>query len=130
MNDQSTRNTENQMLVALLGEFPSPESLREAAARCREEGFVRFDAYSPFPIHGIERAAGIRATRLPWLVLIGGIVGGGFALWLQWWTNAVDYPLVISGKPFFSLPANIPVIFELTVLFSAFAAFFGVLALN
>ncbi|HID21838.1 MAG TPA: DUF3341 domain-containing protein, partial [Planctomycetaceae bacterium] len=130
MNDQAKENLKKETLAALLGRFSSPESVREAAARFREEGFVQFDVHSPFPIHGIEKAVGIRGTRLPWLVLLGGMGGGVFALWLQWWTNAVDYPLIISGKPLFSLPANIPVIFELTVLFSAFAAFFGALLLN
>lgn len=73
---------------------------------------------------------GIRYTQLPWLVLICGVTGAVVALLMQWWTNAVDYPLNISGKPLFSLPANIPVTFELIVLFSAFAAFLGSLALN
>ena len=73
---------------------------------------------------------GIRPTILPWLVLGAGITGGVVALLMQWWTNAVDYPLNISGKPLFSLPANIPVTFELIILFSALTAFFGVLVLN
>ena len=71
----------------------------------------------------MERAMGIRPTLLPWLVLAAGIAGAAVALLLQWWTNAVDYPLVISGKPLFSLPANIPVTFELIVLFSAHCGF-------
>jgi mono/diheme cytochrome c family protein len=117
-------------LAGLLAEFDGPHSLRAAAARLRDEGFKRWDAYSPFPVHGMERAMGIRPTPLPWLVLAAGVAGAAVALWLQWWTNAVDYPLVISGKPLFSLPANIPVIFELIVLFSALAAFGGTLVFN
>ena len=74
-------------------EFDGPESLLAAAARLREEGFRRWDAMSPFPIHGMERAMGIRPTRLPWLVLAAGIAGAAAALVLQWWTNAVDYPM-------------------------------------
>jgi len=117
-------------IAGLVAEFDGPEALLAAAAKIREAGYSRFDAHSPFPVHGMERAMGIRPTILPWLVLGAGILGGAAALLLQWWTNAVNYPLVISGKPLFSLPANIPVTFELIVLFSAFAAFGGVLVLN
>jgi mono/diheme cytochrome c family protein len=81
-------------------------------------------------VHGIERAMGVSRSRLPWLVLGAGLTGGLVALGMQWWTNAVDYPYLISGKPFFSLPANIPVIFEVIVLFSALTAFFGNLVLS
>jgi hypothetical protein len=73
---------------------------------------------------------GIRGTRLPFLVLGGGLTGLGLATLMQWWMNAVDYPFQISGKPLFGLPANIPIMFELTVLFSAFATFFGMWGLN
>ena len=73
---------------------------------------------------------GVKSTKLPWLVLFGAATGSGLGLLLQWWTNAVDYPLIISGKPLFSLPANIPVIFETTVLFGALSAFIGMLAFN
>jgi mono/diheme cytochrome c family protein len=113
-----------------LAEFPGPEALLAAAAKIRDAGYRRWDAHSPFPVHGIERAMGLRPTILPWLVLGAGITGAAAALLLQWWTNAVDYPLLISGKPLFSLPANIPVTFELIVLFSAFAVIGGVLVLN
>jgi mono/diheme cytochrome c family protein len=117
-------------VAGLLAEFTGPEALRAAASGVRDGGYRRWDAHSPFPIHGMERAMGIRPTILPWLVLGAGIGGAAAALLLQWWTNAVDYPFLISGKPLFSLPANIPVTFELIVLFSAFAAFGGVFVLN
>lgn len=117
-------------VAGLLAEFRSPDALRAAAARVRAQGFTRWDTYSPFPIHGMERAMGIRMTPLPWLVLAAGIAGAGAALLLQWATNAWDYPHITSGKPIFSLPANIPIIFELVVLFSALAAFLGTLAIN
>jgi len=118
------------VVAGLLAEFPSAETLKAAAARVRDEGFTRWDVHSPFPIHGIEQAMGIRPTPLPWLVLAAGIAGGVAAIAMQWWMNAVAYPLVISGKPFFSLPANIPVVFELVVLFAALAAFGGAMALS
>ena len=119
-----------QVLRGILAEFADPGTLVSAARSVREAGLKRWDSYSPFPVHGIEGAMGIRPTVLPWLVLGAGITGGAVALLMQWWTNAVNYPLNISGKPLFSLPANIPVTFELIILFSALTAFFGVLALN
>lgn len=118
------------ILAGVLAEFDGPEALLAAAEKVRDAGYRRWDAHSPYPVHGIEQAMGIRPTVLPWLVLGGGVAGGAVALLMQWWMNAVDYPLVISGKPLFSLPANIPIAFELIVLFSAFAAFGGALVLS
>ena len=123
-------STPPDRVAGLVAEFDSVDALKAAAARVRQEGFTRWDVHSPYPIHGIERAMGIRATPLAWLVLLGGIAGGLVALGMQWWMNAVDFPLVISGKPLFSLPANVPIVFELIVLFSALAAFGGAMALN
>jgi mono/diheme cytochrome c family protein len=118
------------VVAGVLAEFDGPETLKAAAERVRDAGWTRWDAHSPFPVHGIDRAMGIRPTRLPWLALAGGITGGAGAILMQWWMNAVDYPLNISGKPLFSLPANIPIAFELIVLLSAFGAFGAVLMLN
>jgi hypothetical protein len=121
---------EERKLWGILAEFTTPEVLLAAAAEVRDAGFRHWDAHAPFPVHGLNDAMGIRQTKLPLFVLGGGITGGGLALLMQWWMNAIDYPLIISGKPFFSLPANIPVYFELTVLFSALGAFLGMLAFN
>ncbi len=118
------------VLAAVLAEFDEPDALLAAAAAVRNAGYTRWDAHTPYPLHGIERALGIRPTILPWIVLSAGIVGAVVAMALQWWTNAVDYPLIVSGKPWFSLPANIPIAFELIVLFSALAAFLGAILLN
>ena len=117
-------------VVGVLAEFAGPNELVHAATVVRDRGFTKTDAFSPFPIHGIDAALGIRPTRMAWIVLCVGICGGIAALLMQWWMNAVNYPFLISGKPLFSLPANIPVVFEVIVLSSAFAAFFGMLALN
>lgn len=114
----------------MIAEFEGPQDLLHAAEQVRDNGFTRFDCHSPFPIHGMDEAMGEKRSPLGWIVGIMGLMGGGGALLLQWWTSAVDYPLVISGKPFFSLPAFIPVTFELTILLAAFGAVFGMFALN
>lgn len=117
-------------LEGLLADFQSPDQLLEAAKDLRDAGYQKIEAYTPFPVHGLQEVLRIPPTRLPWIVFFAGLVGGVLALAGQWWTNAVDYPFLISGKPRFSLPANIPVAFEVVILLSAFAAFFGMLALN
>jgi hypothetical protein len=114
----------------LLAEFDSVDALLAALVKVREAGFQRFDAFSPFPIHGLDESMGIRMSKLPWLVAAGGATGAGAALLLQWFTNGFDYPYLISGKPLFGLPAAIPITFELTVLFSAIGAFIGLMAAN
>lgn len=116
--------------VMVLGEFETAESLMSAAERVRDQGFVHWDCYTPYPVHGLDAKMGVRQTALPWLVLGGGITGLTVGLVMQWWMNAIDYPFLISGKPLWSVPANVPVMFELTILFSAFGAFFGMLAMN
>jgi len=117
-------------LYGLMAEFESPAELLGAAERAYEEGYRRMDAYTPFPVHGLAEALGFRRTRLPLLVLCGGIAGciGGY--FLQYWIAAIDYPLNIGGRPLNSWPAFIPVTFELTILVAALAAVLGMLALN
>ncbi|MGC4093657.1 MAG: DUF3341 domain-containing protein [Polyangiaceae bacterium] len=117
-------------LHGLLAEYESPWDLVEASKKVRDAGYKRWDTYTPFPVHGIDGAMGIKMTILPWLVLGAALTGLGTAIWLQWWTNAVDYPWLISGKPFWSIPANVPIMFELTVLFSALTTLGGMLVLN
>src|SRR5256885_1747417 len=116
-------------LVGLLAEYENVDRILNAARAVRRAGFTRWDVHSPFPIHGIDYAMGIRPTILPWLVLGGGLTGLIGGIWLQWYCNAYDYKFMISGKPLWSFPANIPVIFEMTVLFSALTAVFGMLGL-
>jgi hypothetical protein len=117
-------------LVGLLAEYTNVDQILKAARAVRRAGFTRWDVHSPFPIHGIDYAMGIKPTILPWLVLGMGVTGLATAIWLQWYTNAFDYKFLISGKPIWSFPANVPVMFELTVLFSAYTAVFGMLLLN
>ncbi|MEZ5988606.1 MAG: quinol:electron acceptor oxidoreductase subunit ActD [Planctomycetota bacterium] len=110
---------------AVVAEFSHPHDLAAACEKVRDAGFTRWDAYTPFPVHGLDDAMGIKPTILPWVVLAGGITGCGGGLLLQYWANSIAYPFIISGKPMFSIPANVPIMFELTILLSAFAAFFG-----
>jgi hypothetical protein len=117
-------------LYGVVAEFDSPEALLEAARTLRQRGFRRMDACTPFPVHGIDQALGIRRSPLGWLALGGGLTGAALALLLQWWTGAVDYPLIVGGKPLFAFEPSIPITFELTVLLAAFATVFGMLALN
>jgi len=114
----------------LLAEFATPADLVHAAASVRDAGYTKWDAHTPFPVHGLDSAMGIRPTRLPFLVLGAALTGTAGALLMQWWMNAVDYPIIISGKPFNSLPADIPVTFELTVLLASLTAFLGMLVAN
>ncbi|RLE27284.1 MAG: DUF3341 domain-containing protein, partial [Acidobacteria bacterium] len=113
-----------------LVEFDNVDDLIAGAERVRDAGYTRWDAHTPFVVHGLDRAMGIKPTRLPFLVLGGGAVGLAGGVGLQWWTNAVNYPFLISGKPLFSLPANIPVAFETTILVAAIMALVGMLGLN
>jgi hypothetical protein len=113
-----------------LARFAGPRELYQACERVRDAGYRKWDAHTPFPVHGLERAMGLRASRLPWIVLVGGLSGATGGMLLQWWVSVHGYPLVISGKPLFSWPAFVPVTFELGVLCAAIGAVFGMLGLN
>ncbi len=113
-----------------VGEFDDDRKLVAAARAAREFGFTRMDAYTPFPVHGIDEAIGIPRSPLGKIVACFGTFGLLSAIFLIWWTGAIDYPLVIGGKPLFSFVFSIPIMFELTVLFSAFATVIGMFALN
>lgn len=137
MAETSNNESKAQELVGLLAQFDDPETLVHACNEAREAGYKKMDAYSPFPVHGIDPAIGIKRSILPLIVLaiaLGAVVLG---LGLQLYANGQDtawpfpgYKFLISGKPIFSIPANIPVTFEIIVLSSAFATFFGMWILN
>ena len=138
MVEENTTEEETQ-LVGLLAQFDDPDSLVAACDQCRQSGFTSTDAYTPFPIHGIDPALGIKRSILPFIVLCVGITGLMIGLGLQFFanSNAFDsvspfkgYGYFIGGKPIFSVPANIPVTFEIIVLSSAFATFLGMWGLN
>lgn len=117
-------------LHGVTAEFDSVDSLMAACERIRDAGYKLTDAYTPFPVHGIDKALGIKPTALPWITFAGGLTGCLIGLFMQVWMNAIDYPYIISGKPYISLPAFIPVTFELTILLASFGSFLGMLALN
>jgi len=126
----ATERAAGGTLYGYLVEFDDVQTLLAAAEQVRDAGYTRWDAHTPFAVHGLDGAMGVRKTRLPYLVFASGLTGTACALLLQWYTNAFDYPFVISGKPVFSLPADIPVMFELTILFAAFGSLLGMLVAN
>ena len=114
----------------VFGEFETPEELLRAARRAHEAGYRRMDAYTPFPIHGLSDAMAFRPTKLPLVVLAGGLVGCATALLMMWFSATIHYPINVAGKPLASWPMFVPITFELTVLFAAFSAVFGMLGMN
>ena len=130
--------------VGLLAEFPDPGALVEAVEGLREKGYTEIDTFTPFPIHGMDRAMGLGVSKLGFMVFGGAVLGGLLGAFLQWWTSAgpqpdwwpgvltqfLGYPVNISNKPLFAWESSVPIIFELTILFSALTAVGGMLALN
>src|SRR5690625_4745837 len=121
---------DNNNIYGILAEFRNPRELVDAADTVRKSGYKEFDTYAPFPIHGMEKAMGLKDSSLGWIVLGGAVTGMVGILALMVWVMAYDYPLNISGKPFINIPIYVPITFEITVLLAAFAAVFGMLALN
>ncbi len=119
-------------LFAMGAELPSAAALYHAAEKIRDAGYRRWDVYSPFPIHGMDHAMGLKKSWLSALVFLGGLTGLTVAVILTFYPSSIEYPLIVAGKPvnFFTIPAFFPIMFELTVLLSAFTATFGMLALN
>lgn len=117
-------------IYGLMAEFAEPAALVEAARRTHAEGYRRVEGYSPFAIEELHHALGFRETRLPLVVLIGGLIGGLGGYGLQYWVSVVAYPLNVGGRPLHSWPAFVPVTFECTILAAALAAVLGMLALN
>lgn len=103
----------------IVGYYDDEEPLLEAAKKAADKNIKIYDCYTPFPVHGLDDAMGIKRSMLPYVTLVAGFVGLSIAVSLQVWTSAIDWPINIGGKPFNSIPAFIPVSFELTVLFAA-----------
>ena len=114
----------------IIAEFDNPSSLLKAGKAMNEKGYKKFDCHSPFPIHGMDNAMGLKRSPLGYIIALFAIIGGLVGLGLQTWVHSVEYPIVISGKPYFAWQAYIIVTFALFILFGAGAAVFGMLGLN
>ena len=113
-----------------VAEFGNPAEALAAAEKVRDAGFTRWDVFSPYPVHGMDRAMGLRNSRVGWFSFIGGVTGYTTGMLMIWFMNAMDYPLMVGGKPMFSPFSAFPPSYELTILFGAFGALFGMLFLN
>ena len=118
------------MRSGLVAEFASADDAVTAARLLRALGYEKLEAYTPFGVPELEAPLGITRTVIPWLVLGGALGGAVVAVLVTWWTNSVDYPVAVGGRPLWSFPAHVPIVFETMVLFAAGAAFVLALALS
>ncbi|NQY99977.1 MAG: DUF3341 domain-containing protein [Bdellovibrionales bacterium] len=114
----------------IAGIWTDDHAIIGAAAQTKALGIKKFDTISPFPLHGIDEAMGIPRSFIPWVTFIMGLAGCAFGTWFTWWTSAVNWPIIIAGKPHWSLPAFVPIIFECTILFAALSSVGAMFALN
>lgn len=122
--------TEQNDLYGIVAEFKNPKELIDIAKTMSKSGFSKFDTFSPFPIHGMDKAMKLKKSKLGWIVMGHALLGFAGAIAMMYYMAVVDYPMNISGKPFFNAPAWVPITFELTVLLSSFGAVFGMFFLN
>ena len=141
VTERPSRRPREPRFFGYLAEYATPSEVLQAAEKVREAGYSKWDCLTPFPVHGLDRAMGVKRTILPWIVLGGGLTGLALAIFMQWYVNSPHtqsaglyvlsgYPLNISGKPYWSVPANVPVMFELAVLIAALTTFVFVWALS
>lgn len=121
---------EQKATWGLLAEFEDPTALHKGCCVIRDGGFARWDAYSPFPVHTLDEAMGLKPSKVSWICGTGAAVGLSGALLMQWWMSAVDYKIVVNAKPYFAWEQFLPITFELSVLLASFGALLGMLALN
>ncbi|MBH55349.1 MAG: hypothetical protein CMI18_13530 [Opitutaceae bacterium] len=114
----------------LAADFENPHTLMKAAKRCRDKGFKSWDVITPFPVHGLEEAMGLKRSRVPFFTFIGGATGFITGTFIAWYMNAFDYPLIVGGKPLFSPVFPFPVMYELTILLAALSTIAGMFILN
>src|SRR5882672_3835148 len=114
----------------VIAEFTTPASIMHAAERVRDAGFTRWDVFTPFPVHGMDKAMGLKNSKVGWFSFLGGVTGYTCGMLMIWWMNAVDYPILIGGKPMFSPFSAFPPSYELTILLGSFGSLFGMLFLN
>jgi mono/diheme cytochrome c family protein len=116
-----------KILHSYTGIFDTPDEITHAAEKTVEKGYKKFDVHSPYPIHGMPKAMNLQPSKLGYVALVVGLSGALAAVLLTWWISAVDYPIVIGGKPLFSFPAYVPIIFEVTVLSASIATVLAML---
>jgi hypothetical protein len=126
----SNVSSSGKQLAGVIGFFDDPHALMTATEQVRDAKYKDFDTYTPYPVHGLLTSQGLERSALPFVTLAAGITGCTLGFLLEYWTSAVDWPINIAGKPFNSLPAFIPIIFELTILFSGLATVAGMFILN
>lgn len=114
----------------IIASFEGPADLLHAAEKVRDAGYKKFDCHSPFPIHGMDEAMGLKPSPLGFIAAVGSLCVGGFAVLMQWWCSTIGYPIVTSGKPLFSFQAFVSITFELCILGAALFTVFGMFALN
>jgi hypothetical protein len=112
---------DNKHLSGVIGFFEDPQVLLEAARKIREQNYEFWDTYTPYPVHGLEHAQGLKRSVLPFITFAAGLTGATLGFVLQYWTSAIDWPIIVGGKPFNSWPAFVPVMFECTILFAGLA---------
>jgi hypothetical protein len=128
---QTSETRSNQVAVwGLLAQYENPHDVYVACEKVRDAGYENWDACVPFPVHGLDKAMGLKPSKLPWIVLTCGITGSLLALFFEYWAMGNAYPFIVGGKPLNSLPAFVPVWYEITVLSSCLGAFFGNWILN
>ncbi len=120
----------DKKIYGLLAEFDNAQDIYRACEQVRDEGYSKWDSYTPFPVHNLDKAMGLPASKVPWISLIAGLTGAGLGMLLQWWISTTAYPTVISGKPFFSFQAFVPVTFELGILFGGLGTALAMLHFN
>jgi len=119
-----------EQIHGVMAEFETPADVYEACEKVRDAGYTKWDCHTPFPIHGMEDAMGIKRTKLPLLVAAFGFTGASLGYLMQHWMSGVDYQMVVQGKPYAAWEPFVPITFELGILFSAFASLIGMLAMN
>src|SRR5437870_13844411 len=114
----------------VIAEFTTAAGIMHAAEKVRDAGFARWDVFTPFPVHGMDRAMGLKNSKVGWFAFLGGVTGYGGGMLMIWFMNALDYPILVGGKPMFSPYSAFPPSYELTILLGAFGSLFGMLFLN
>jgi hypothetical protein len=126
----TTTGTERGRVYGVIAEFDTPAAAMRAAEAVRDAGYRRWDVFTPYPVHGMDKAMGLKNSRVGWFSFLGGVTGYTTGMVMIWFMNRIDYAIPVGGKPLFSPFSAFPPSYELTILFGAFGALFGMLILN